>query len=816
MTNARGMVRCVGSAVRGRLVACCALLMIACSGSGGGGTAQQFGLNISGGGSGSGIVTATAGDVSCTLTPTGKSGSCLAQYDAGTVVVLTATAASGSEFTSWGGGCSGTTPTCQLTLTATVNVQANFGAAPQAVVVTGSGSGTGSVSSSPAGLSCTAVAGVVTGNCSASFASGSSVVLTALASPQSVFDSWSGDCAGALSSCSVIATASRAVQARFLALRPIMVIGGGAGSGSVTSTPSGINCAIVAAAASGNCSQSYVDGTPVTLNATPAAGSAFVGWSGGCTGAAAACALTASTAVSVTATFVPLRQLAVTGAGAGAGTVTSTPAGVACSVAGGATSGACLVAFPDATSVTLAAVPTAGSSFGGWSGDCSGTASCVVAMSAAHAVTALFSGASSASTTTVVVSPLSITAGGAATVTVTVRDAGGAPVVGTAVTLSVASGPPMTITQPAGVTDSSGVASGTVSSTVAGQRTVAATLGGTLVAAQQPLLTVTPAVPSAATSTVSVNTANVIAGGSGSPVTVTVRDGFGNPVPGVAVTLSVASGPAMTIIQPVGVTGANGVATGTVSSTTAGARMIAALAGGAIPVAQQGAVTVLAAAPAAIAQSGAFTATGARFGQGVPSLPAVIVTDAFGNPVAGAAVVFTVTKGLATLGNGSTSGSSVIAATDASGVARLTSWVLTSVAAAGNYDPSIDVNNAVSATLSGIGTVAFTTAVAVSYAADLQSIWSASVGGCTASGCHPGSGGSLPVLVAGASRASLLSNPAYWSSGDSTTISSGTNKLLCRLTNAGCGTIMPSGFMQFPANIVGIIKAYIKQGVPDN
>jgi hypothetical protein len=48
----------------------------------------------------------------------------------------------------------------------------------------------------------------------------------------------------------------------------------GSGSGTVTSAPAGINCGI-------NCSQTYTDGTVVTLIPTPASGSAFSGWVGG-------------------------------------------------------------------------------------------------------------------------------------------------------------------------------------------------------------------------------------------------------------------------------------------------------------------------------------------------------------------------------------------------------------------------------------------------------------------------------------------------------------------------------------------------------
>jgi hypothetical protein len=73
----------------------------------------------------------------------------------------------------------------------------------------------------------------------------------------------------------------------------------------------------------------------------------------------------------------------VSKAGAGVGTVTSSPAGINC----GPT---CAATFADGTSVTLRAAVPASSRFVGWSGDCSGTSSCVLSMTANRAVTATF------------------------------------------------------------------------------------------------------------------------------------------------------------------------------------------------------------------------------------------------------------------------------------------------------------------------------------------------------------------------------------------------------------------------------------------
>ena len=70
------------------------------------------------------------------------------------------------------------------------------------------------------------------------------------------------------------------------------------------------------------------------------------------------------------AAAIPLEAAAATlnihRGGLGSGTVTSVPAGISCG-------SYCYSSFPNHTSITLTATPTAGSSFSGWSGACVGT-----------------------------------------------------------------------------------------------------------------------------------------------------------------------------------------------------------------------------------------------------------------------------------------------------------------------------------------------------------------------------------------------------------------------------------------------------------
>src|ERR1700730_12589104 len=64
-------------------------------------------------------------------------------------------------------------------------------------------------------------------------------------------------------------------------------------------------------------------------------------------------------------------QLTVQNAGAGGGTITSNLGGINC----GQT---CSASIAPGTSVALTATPNSGSTFGGWSGACSGTGTCTV------------------------------------------------------------------------------------------------------------------------------------------------------------------------------------------------------------------------------------------------------------------------------------------------------------------------------------------------------------------------------------------------------------------------------------------------------
>lgn len=162
----------------------------------------------------------------------------------------------------------------------------------------------------------------------------------------------------------------------------LTVANSGSGSGTVVSTPAGINCG-------SSCSASFASGTSVTLNPTAGANSVFAGWSGDCTGTAS-CIVDMSAARNVTATFNPAAStqynLAVVMAGTGTGTVTSAPTGITCG-------SVCNANFAANATVALTATASSGT-FTGWSGGgCTGTGACTVTMDAAKTVTANFQSA---------------------------------------------------------------------------------------------------------------------------------------------------------------------------------------------------------------------------------------------------------------------------------------------------------------------------------------------------------------------------------------------------------------------------------------
>ena len=134
-------------------------------------------------------------------------------------------------------------------------------------------------------------------------------MLTENPGANSAFTGWSGGpCNGNTSStCSFPFSGNLTVTATFTkqSTFELSVSLRGNGSGTVTSTPSGINCS------TGTCDFTFPAGTQVTLSETVGASSNFAGWGGACTGIGSTCTLTMTADQQVSATFSPQNIAAI-------------------------------------------------------------------------------------------------------------------------------------------------------------------------------------------------------------------------------------------------------------------------------------------------------------------------------------------------------------------------------------------------------------------------------------------------------------------------------------------------------------------------
>ena len=163
---------------------------------------STFTLSVAKTGDGDGEVTSSPAGISC-------GGACAADFEAGTLVTLTANPTGGSLFSGWGGACGGT-GTCRVTMSQAQTVTATFIRAPSffTLSVVKIGSGDGEVTSSPSGINCG-------GACAADFEAGTPVTLTANPASGSTFDGWGGACAGT-GACTVAMNQRQDVTATFL------------------------------------------------------------------------------------------------------------------------------------------------------------------------------------------------------------------------------------------------------------------------------------------------------------------------------------------------------------------------------------------------------------------------------------------------------------------------------------------------------------------------------------------------------------------------------------------------------------------------
>lgn len=280
---------------------------------------SEFQVSVAFHGTGTGAVLSNPSGISC---HTGASGACSISVAAGSRVKLTVVPDPLMVFAGWnGGGCQGTSSTCTFAVNTNTNIAVTLNPAPPPppanaqLTVTLSGNGQGQVTTNPTGISCP-------GTCTASFPTGTQLMVTATPAAGSVFAGYSGACttqtskikdyekSAATSSpaptCSFAASGTEALTAAFTTAAPpppppppasqISVTISPSpfpdeASGTVVSNPAGISCP-------GTCSASFAQGTTVTLTAAGAnAGWKFKQWGGdgSCSGTNTTCSIAMGT-----------------------------------------------------------------------------------------------------------------------------------------------------------------------------------------------------------------------------------------------------------------------------------------------------------------------------------------------------------------------------------------------------------------------------------------------------------------------------------------------------------------------------------------
>ncbi len=206
-----------------------------------------------------------------------------------------------------------------------------------------------------------------------------------------------------LQSCQDTSRFTEPDAARVKVDRTLTVTGAGTGHGVVTAPQVGETILVCEIDDGGysptDCTKMYGFKSTVVLTATADPLSTFAGWSGACTGTAPTCKVVMTQSRNVRATFTGQGPasftLNVVGGGNGSGLVQSaagpTPQ-INCSITtGSAGSGTCSATYQDQTQITLTVAPNSGHTFDGWTGDCSGTGTCILSITADRSVTATLS-----------------------------------------------------------------------------------------------------------------------------------------------------------------------------------------------------------------------------------------------------------------------------------------------------------------------------------------------------------------------------------------------------------------------------------------
>ena len=230
-------------------------------------------LTVNRNGTGSGRVTSSPGGIDC-------GANCVANFQQGTGVTLTAMPNSGSVHTGWSGNCPDSGTQTTFTMSSPRTCTATFDIEPGSrftLRVRPNGTGSGRTTSTPSGIDCLP-------NCDVDFDAGAVVTLNAVANPGSTFTGWADDCGGLSETSTINLTMNREIVCAVLfrvdsgSSPSLTVSRAGDGSGTITATNADINCG-------SDCSdQTVSEGSTVSLRAVAHFGSIFRSWSGNCSG----------------------------------------------------------------------------------------------------------------------------------------------------------------------------------------------------------------------------------------------------------------------------------------------------------------------------------------------------------------------------------------------------------------------------------------------------------------------------------------------------------------------------------------------------
>ena len=316
---------------------------------------KTYALEVSRTGSGTGTIGSSPSGISVTTTQISDD----ASFDHGQQITLTADPADSSNFTSWGGdACAGSpNDTCTFTITSDTTITGTFTLKTYDLAVSRDGDGTGTITSNPTGISIT-----TQDEDSTTFNHGTSVTLTASSADGSEFGNWSGDaCNGSTNPiCTFTITSKTIITGTFtLDTNDLTVDRAGDGTGTIISTPSGIN--VTTTQASDDATFAY--GTSIELDAEPADDSTFTEWTGGpCDGETSATCTFDITSNTATTGIFDLKTYDLTVNLVGNGNVTSSPSGIDLEDNRNSAT------FDHGQEILLAAEPATGNTFTEWTG----------------------------------------------------------------------------------------------------------------------------------------------------------------------------------------------------------------------------------------------------------------------------------------------------------------------------------------------------------------------------------------------------------------------------------------------------------------